>query len=433
MTDQATTTPEGWKMTTLGEVLHVKHGYAFSGEGIIDKESENILLTPGNFLIGGGWKDGKKFFVGEVPADYLLKNNDLVLTMTDLSKDGDTLGFPALIPNNQAKKYLHNQRVGLVEINESLNSKIFIYFLLRTPNYQRYIVNTASGSTVRHTSPTKIESYETPIPPLPEQRAIAAVLSSFDDKIELLREQNKTLEAIAQAIFKEWFVHFNFPNDNGKPYKASGGKMIDSELGEIPEGWRIGKIKDLVDILSGFAFSSSGFSQVGRYKLVTIKNVQDRHFDHETKDRLSVLPARMPEYCKLNSGDILLSLTGNVGRICLVNGDNFLLNQRVAKLKEKNPSDYAFAYLLFLQDSIFSLLQSTASGTAQQNLSPVQTKEIEILIADKTTLYRFGDIANKLIQKINGINSQIQTLFQLHETLLPRLMGGEVRVRGFNN
>ena len=271
------------------------------------------------------------------------------------------------------------------------------------------------------------------IPSLTEQRAIAAVLSSLDDKIELLREQNKTLEAIAQAIFKHWFIDFEFPDKNGNPYKSSGGKMIESELGDIPEGWRVGKIIDLIDILSGFAFSSSDFLQDGKYKLVTIKNVQDRYFDSETKDRLSTLPAKMPDYCKLDTSDILLSLTGNVGRTCLVNGENFLLNQRVAKLKAKNQIDYAFTYLLFLQNSIFSLLQSTASGTAQQNLSPIQTKEIEIIIADRKTLDQFGMVANKLIQKVNDNNSQIQTLSALRDSLLPKLVSGKIRVNGFGD
>jgi type I restriction enzyme S subunit len=300
----------------------------------------------------------------------------------------------------------------------------FLYFLLKKS--EKAFLSNTTGTVFDSISGGQLREFEVLIPEREEEQcAIAAVLSSLDDKIELLREQNKTLEATAQAIFKEWFVNFNFP--------GATGKMIDSELGEIPEGWRVGKIKDLIDILSGFAFSSSDFSQDGNYKLVTIKNVQDRHFDPETKDRLSALPVRMPEYCKLNSGDILLSLTGNVGRICLVNGDNFLLNQRVAKLKEKNPSDYAFTYLLFLQDSIFSLLQSTASGTAQQNLSPIQTKEIEIIIADRKTLDQFGMVANKLIQKINDNNSQVETLSKLRDTLLPKLMTGNVRVKGFED
>jgi len=190
----------------------------------------------------------------------------------------------------------------------------------------------------------------------------------------------------------------------------------------------------LIDILSGFSFLSSEFSQDGKYKLVTIKNVQDRYFDPTTTtDTLKEIPEKMPAHCKLESGDILLSLTGNVGRICLVNGEGYLLNQRVAKLKAKDSTDYAFTYLLFLQDSIFSLLQSTASGTAQQNLSPIQTKEIEIIIADRRTLDQFGGVANKLVQKINDNLSQIQILSKLRDALLPKLMKGEVRVVGFKD
>ena len=299
------------------------------------------------------------------------------------------------------------------------NDQNFLFYLVANPIFVSKSMGANTGTHMPRADWDFLKNTEWNIPSLPEQRAIAAVLSSLDDKIELLREQNKTLEATAQAIFKEWFVNFNFPGV---------GKMIDSEIGKIPEGWRVGKIKDLIDVLSGFAFQSSDFTQDGKYKLVTIKNVQDRYFDSETKDRLLKLPAKMPDYCKLGTGDILLSLTGNVGRVCLVNGENFLLNQRVAKVKAKNQIDYAFTYLLFLQDSIFSLLQSTASGTAQQNLSPIQTKEIEIIIANRKTLDQFGKVANKLIQKINDNNSQIQTLSKLRDTLLPKLMKGEIRV-----
>ena len=335
-----------------------------------------------------------------------------------------------MLVNFDSSSSVASTKLMVLRTKENVEVKYIYKFITNRDilNEFQAIAESRSGTFPQITfdSISGIEFY---LPPLPEQRASAAVLSSFDDKIELLREENKTLEATAQAIFKEWFVNFNFPNSQGKPYKASGGRMIDSELGEIPEGWRVGRIKSLIDVLSGFAFSSLDFSQDGRYKLVTIKNVQDRYFDPETKDKLAELPQKMPDYCKLGSGDILLSLTGNVGRVCLVNGENYVLNQRVAKLKAKNPIDYAFSYLLFLQNSIFSLLQSTASGTAQQNLSPIQTKEIEIVIAERKILDLFGAIANKLIQKINTNNSQIQTLSALRDTLLPKLMKGEIRVK----
>jgi len=412
MADQTTTIPKGWKMTTLGQQIKVGRGSSprpiqdfLSDHGIPWVKIADASASETRYITK------TKEFIKEEGRSTSVKTGDLIVS------NSATPGIPKFMGIDAC---VHDGWLVFSEYKDL--DKLFLYYFFL--DYRRTLEHSASGTVFVNLQTEIVRNIELNLPSLPEQRAIAAVLSSLDDKIELLREQNKTLEATAQAVFKEWFVNFNFP--------GATGKMIDSELGKIPEGWRVGKIKDLVDILSGFAFSSSNFSQDGKYKLVTIKNVQDRHFDPETKDRLSALPARIPDYCKLDTGDILLSLTGNVGRICLVNGDNFLLNQRVAKLKEKNPSDYAFTYLLFLQDSIFSLLQSTASGTAQQNLSPIQTKEIEIIIADRKTLDQFGMVANKLIQKISDNNSQIQTLSRLRDTLLPKLMKGEVRVAGFN-
>ncbi|MCG2697589.1 hypothetical protein L6307_00615 [Candidatus Parcubacteria bacterium] len=120
---------KGWKMTTLGEVLTIKHGFAFSGENITDQENENILLTPGNFLVGGGWKDEKKYFNGEIPCDYVLKKGNLIVTMTDLSKDGDILVYPALIPD-RSDKNLFTKLLKLVII--IISRKKPLYYILYT-------------------------------------------------------------------------------------------------------------------------------------------------------------------------------------------------------------------------------------------------------------------------------------------------------------
>ncbi len=423
------TIPKGWTVEEFGKSC-LKIGSGATPRGGADSYKEHgISLIRSQNVYDFKFAYSGLAFIDQNQADELANvevfDDDILINIT-----GDSVARVCRVPRNVLPARV-NQHVSIIRTNENKLHNNYVYYYLLNPPFKNYLLGLANtGATRNALTKRMLENLLINAPvDLAEQRAIAEVLSSFDDKIELLREQNKTLEATAQTIFKEWFVNFNFPDKNGKPYKDSGGKMIDSELGEIPEGWRVGKIKDLVDILSGFAFSSSDFSQEGKYKLATIKNVQDRHFNPETKDRLSVLPDKMPRYCKLNSGDILLSLTGNVGRICLVNGDNFLLNQRVAKLKEKNPSDYAFTYLLFLQDSIFSLLQSAASGTAQQNLSPIQTKENEIIIAGRKTLDQFGMLANKLIQKINDNSSQTQTLSNLRDTLLPKLMRGDVRVK----
>lgn len=146
----------------LKNFIKIKHGYAFDGEQFSETKTSKILVSPGNFKIGGGFQNNKPKFYNEkaeYKTDYILEPGSLVVTMTDLSKNGDTLGFPAIIPNDKQLTFLHNQRVGLVEFVNDLYPKAFIYFLMCSNNYRNYILATASGTTVRHTSPDKILGY----------------------------------------------------------------------------------------------------------------------------------------------------------------------------------------------------------------------------------------------------------------------------------
>ena len=196
------------KEVQLGNFFKVKHGFAFKGKNITSEKTLEILVTPGNFHIGGGFKFDKfKYFNGEYPQDYILQENDIVITMTDLSKETDTLGYSAKVPkSNNGEKYLHNQRIGLVQFKNNDANSDYLYWLMRTREYQGYIIGSASGTSIMHTSPSRIEDYQFLIPPLPEQKAIAEVLSSLDDKIDLLHRQNKTLEQMAETLFRQWFV-----------------------------------------------------------------------------------------------------------------------------------------------------------------------------------------------------------------------------------
>ena len=174
-----------------------------------------------------------------------------------------------------------------------------------------------------------------PLPSLETQSKIAAVLSAYDDLIENNTRRIQILEEMAQALYREWFVHFRFPGHEQS-------NMVESEMGLIPGGWDVRPLKSLTTIKSGFAFKSSDFVLNGRFKLVTIKNVQDGAFIAVCPSRLDKLPTNMPPYCNIRSGDILLSLTGNVGRVCVAYGTDYLLNQRVAKLVPLSDSYAAF-------------------------------------------------------------------------------------------
>ena len=170
-------------MAVLGDYISIKHGYAFKGDFISTTNNGIVLVTPGNFAIGGGFKENKcKYFTGDYPKEYVLKPNDLIVTMTDLSKNGDTLGYSALVPDT-SRIYLHNQRIGLVQIESDEISKDYLYWFMRTRKYQKKIVATASGSTVKHTSPSRICEIEIELPSLEEQNKIASVLNNIENKI----------------------------------------------------------------------------------------------------------------------------------------------------------------------------------------------------------------------------------------------------------
>lgn len=182
-------------MAKLGDFMRIKHGFAFKGDYITAEDNEIVLVTPGNFEIGGGFKEKKcKLFSGDYPKDYVLHADDLIVTMTDLSKQGDTLGYSARVPNSN-RIYLHNQRIGLVDVFNPNADKDYLYWFMRTPQYQKKIVATASGSTVKHTSPSRICDVEINLPSIDKQKKIASLLNSIEKKIHISERINDNLAA----------------------------------------------------------------------------------------------------------------------------------------------------------------------------------------------------------------------------------------------
>ena len=246
------------------------------------------------------------------------------------------------------------------------------------------------------------------------QMHIAAILSAYDDLIENNQKQIKLLEEAAQRLYKEWFVDLRFPGHETTP-------IVDG----VPEGWKQDTINSIIELQSGFAFKSADFCDSGTYKIVTIKNVQDGLFDGKNVSKINDIPARMPPHCRLNDGDILLSLTGNVGRVCVVNGQDYLLNQRVAKIKSDYP---VYAYCLFRSSDMFTSMGNLANGAAQQNLSPIKTGQIKTLIPSVSLLIRFEVTASAYLKQMLNLNKQIELFQQARDRLLPKLMNGEIEV-----
>jgi type I restriction enzyme S subunit len=194
--------PKGWKVKTLSYFIDIKHGYAFKGEFFRDQPPGDILLTPGNFAMGGGFKDDKfKYYIGEVPEEFVLAKGDLLITMTDLSKLGDTLGYPAIIPTEREGRYLHNQRLGKVIIkSENSISKFYLYYLLITNEYRQEILAGATGTTVKHTSPGRIQAFRFCMPTSELSLRFDGIVASLFDKMLLNNDEKQNLTSIRDAL-----------------------------------------------------------------------------------------------------------------------------------------------------------------------------------------------------------------------------------------
>jgi type I restriction enzyme S subunit len=278
------------------------------------------------------------------------------------------------------------------------------------------------GATQDNLSLDKLLSFPIPTPPLPVQHRIAGILSAYDELIENNQRRIKILEEMARSLYREWFVNFRFPGHEKVP-------LVDSPLGPIPKGWEVGSLSDLVQFKSGFAFKSRTFSAAGEHRLVTIKNVQDGSFNPECDNRLNILPDNLPGYCVLEDGDVLLSLTGNVARVCLVYDGPFLLNQRVAKLVPVEGTNGALIYCLFREPDMRVRLEKLSTGVAQQNLSPVLASKMESILPPRKLCERFAEIAEPMVRHVVQLYVANTNLRRTRDLLLPRLLSGTLNLK----
>ena len=337
--------------------------------------------------------------------------------------EGKTRGNVSILKRPMAT----NQACCNIELDSEKVSPEYVYYFLKT-QYEN--LRGLSSGIRKNLNTNDIKNFVIRLPEnLKTQQSIAAVLSALDKKIALNKQINARLEQMAKTLYDYWFVQFDFPDANGKPYKSSGGEMVFDETlkREIPKGWEVKKIENILTIGSGFPFNSKDYTDRGKYQIVTIKNVQDTHLDLTKTDRIDKIPNNMKEFCILKKGDVLISLTGNIGRICFVYRDNLLLNQRVGKMICSNKYLHFF-YLLFNRNESKERLEKLANGSSQSNLSPIEAVKDLFICPSNIVLEKFNAKVDLLFKKLLLNQQQNYHLIQLREFLLPMLMNGQVSV-----
>lgn len=405
-----------WPTVTIGDVAKIKHGFAFKSEFFTDEVTPNVLVTPGNFAIGGGFQVGKpKYYAGPLPDDYVLSEGAVVVTMTDLSKASDTLGYAAKVPVTIGVAYWHNQRIGLLQVkDEQRVCKDWLHYLMRTYEYRAWIVGSASGTTVKHTAPSRIESFAFSLPPLEEQLAAAETLDALDDRIANLRQTNATLQAIAAALFKSWFVDFD-----GVPPED----MQKSELGLIPKRWRVGTLDDVLSLRNERTQPSK---ETAALPYVPIESIGAKNpflsdwMGGENANSSLILFKR---------GDILFgAMRPYFHKVCIAPFDG-VTRTTVFTLKPTKPEFSAYALMLAYQDETIEWATSHSEGSTIPYAKWKNSFErMPVVLPPEDVRIRFGEIVSPLIEKANANIQQAATLANLRDALLPRLISGQLRV-----
>jgi len=317
---------------------------------------------------------------------------------------------------------------GVSALSMREKNKGFLYYLIVHNRQRLKQIFESEGTVFGCITKAGLRDFEVALPEQEsEQKAIAKILSDLDSKIELNNQMNKTLEAIGQALFKRWFVDFEFPNENGKPYKSSGGKMIDSELGKIPEGWTITKLGDIGAFKNGINYLRNETGDTDFF----ITNVRDiannKLLLKNSLDKIKINASKAKDYL-LQEKDILIARSASPGEISLVLGDleKVIYSGFSIRYRLNEPNNYL--YIFYIMQGLKRNLQNYSIGTTLQSVNQETLRNIKFIWPSDEALKEFNKISKKILEKTLNNLMQNRELSQIRDSLLPRLMSGKIRI-----
>ena len=405
----------------LGDLIEVTRGMSLLGE-FYSTEGEYIRLTCGNFdYVNNSFKENKSkddlYYVGKIKPEFIMEKGDIITPLTEQAIG--LLGSTAIIP--ESDKYIQSQDVAKVTCKKGMIDHDFAYYLIPSKCVKEQLSAAAQQTKIRHTSPDAIKACKVFVPPLSDQKKIAAVLSALDDKIALNKKMNQKLEAMAKRLYDYWFVQYDFPDKNGHPYKTTGGPMTYNPTlkREIPTGWEVKTLADFAE-----------------YVKTTTKF--DKAFNYVSTDNM------MPQKRGL-SGEILTPAAGNV--LCYEKDDILISNIRpyfkkiwyadqsgtcstdVLCVRSLNSSNSYFVYRTLWQDDFFDYVMQGAKGSKMPRGDKTRIMNYPICIAKGNfdeLIKKFSALVVPMQTVIQKNTKEISHLTKLRDKLLPLLMNGQV-------
>jgi type I restriction enzyme S subunit len=414
-----------WRQARLAEIcVHSAFGPRFSGE--LYAPDGNVATLRTTDISEDGRIEYATMPLARLDLSkfqqHLLHEDDLVVTRT--GRVGTTAVFDGFRLPVLAGAFLIRFR-----LNRELAEPHFYRYYFNSPEGRALITSVATGSVQQNLNITSLHGLVIPVPPLREQRAIAHILCTLDDKIELNHQMNKTLEAIGQAIFKHWFIDFEFPNEEGKPYKSSRGELVASELGLIPAGWRISNVGKEVQIGGGSTPDTSEprYWDDGNSHWTTPKDLANLSgpilLDTARKITelgLSVIGGRL--YPK---GTLLLSSRAPIGYLAISEVPTAVNQGIIAIVPDKTVSNY---YMLAWCRANIEEIKNRANGTTFLEISKSDFREMSIIIPPQNLMNHFSPISRSIYSLIHFNTKESVALQEIRDSLLPKLVSGKKRV-----
>lgn len=395
-------------------------GNSYKTEGISLIRSQNVL----DFKIS---LNGLAF-IDELQAARLnnvtVEKNDVLLNIT-----GDSVARVCQVTKSLLPARV-NQHVAIIRPERSQLDASFLKYYLLTPGYKNHLLMLASsGGTRKALTKEMIENLEITLPPLPTQNRIAEILGTLDDKIELNLQMNKTLEEMAMALYKHWFVDFG-------PFKE--GEFVDSELGRIPKGWEVIRLGELLNIKHGFAFKSKFFTtSPNKNLLLTPGNFEPNGGIKFNWAKQKFYNGEFPEEYILNRGDLVLTLT-DLTQDCRILGSpalipdndyNYLHNQRLGLVSLKSQELNKSIFYRFFNTTLFrNHIIGSKTGSTVSHTAPVRIYNIPFLISRSINYQKLGSQLNQFDEMIFNNLSETKELVKTRDYFLPKLISGEVEV-----
>ena len=412
------------KKSRLGELIEVTRGASLSGEYYSTK-GEYIRLTCGNFDYHNNcFKENTSkdnlFYTGEFREEFLLEKGDIITPLTEQAIG--LLGTTARIP--KSGKYIQSQDIALVKCKAGKIDPTFCYYLISSRLVRNQLSAAAQQTKIRHTSPDKIKACTVWIPELDEQITIGRLLASLDDKIHLNKRINDNLEAMAKQLYDYWFVQFDFPNEEGKPYKSSGGTMVWNEKlkREIPKGWSGVSLKDL--------------ALTSRNAITPVENEVYQHFSIPSFDAYGSYSLDNGSDIKsdkfvLQKGQLLVSkLNPWFNRVVWVpKGTNMIGSTEFVVLNPNNESESGYIYSVIKSPKFIAYCSQAATGTShsQRRVSPDVLMAFKV-VYEQGVVQEYGCLIEKIQKQQAELLSEIAMLTKQRDELLPLLMNGQATV-----